>query len=184
MGVGQCFIQVPLSCSRCTGRADLSVAGCDPNDTCSFGGPGDGNGLPEPGEDVSMEVSVQNLGSLDATNVTATVTTTTAGVTIGQPSTSFGTIPALGFVMGNPPIEYTLDLSMACDTEIVFDVDIQSTEGGFPDQCSMRVLSLGVQVHQRLDQPLGVPCVYRRVRDNDHQIHGYRLDTRGRARHL
>jgi subtilisin family serine protease len=46
--------------------------------------PGDGNGQLDPGESGKIDIQLKNSGVLDATGITATLTTSTPGVTITQ----------------------------------------------------------------------------------------------------
>ncbi|MCK4410104.1 MAG: hypothetical protein KAW67_08465, partial [Candidatus Eisenbacteria sp.] len=58
---------------------------------------GNGDGLAQPREEIDIIVTLQNLGSGDATSVTGTLTTSDPDVTIDDGSGSFGNIAPLGF---------------------------------------------------------------------------------------
>lgn len=54
------------------------------------------NGILEPNETISVGVSLRNYGIQDATNVTATLSTTDSYIQLLQPTATFGTLQALG----------------------------------------------------------------------------------------
>jgi hypothetical protein len=64
-----------------TPRAVIEVAGVEVADN-----PGNGNGTPEAGEGARLSVSLANYGTASATAVTASLTTSTPGITIEQES--------------------------------------------------------------------------------------------------
>lgn len=134
-----CAILVPVACIPCVSAPLVRVASCQTRtDTCTLG-LGGANGTAEPGETIGMSLEATNLGIGDATGVTATVTSATSGVTITQPNTTFGTIMALAAVVGTPTIDYTVAPTVACGTDLVFDVAFASAQGNFNDSCTVTV---------------------------------------------
>lgn len=135
-----CTRTVPAPCRICAATPpSLSVASCNHSSACAFGGPGDGNGFVDPGEDGSMVIVLANDGGSDATGVTARVSSGTAGVTIVQPNVAFGTVPAFGAAPGFPGVDYTVDVSVACGTDLVFIVDVSSDQGASTDSCMITI---------------------------------------------
>jgi|SoiMethySBSTD1v2_1073268.scaffolds.fasta_scaffold13101_2 leucyl aminopeptidase len=62
-------------------------------DVCATGGPGNGNGVVEPGESVTMQVTLKNDSDTTLTGITGVLSSTTPGVTVSDPSAAW---PDLG----------------------------------------------------------------------------------------
>ncbi len=62
---------------------------------------GNNNQLADFGETVKLNVTVHNMGVLEATNVVGTISTSDTNVTVTSNSYSFGSIPAGGSITGN-----------------------------------------------------------------------------------
>lgn len=109
-------------------------------DDCSAAGIGDGDGNVDPGENVVLQITAKNAGLQDATGVSATLSTTTPGITITDNSATFPTIPALGTVSSDPPhFAFTVDPTAPCGTFIDFTIDYISNEGNFSDNFTVLV---------------------------------------------
>jgi subtilisin-like proprotein convertase family protein len=108
-------------------------------DDCSGGGPGDGDGIIDPGETGSLILTAENIGLVGATNVTAVVTTTTPGVAINNGNVSFPDIPAESTQQGAPPVTFTVGGSVACGTFIDFQVEYTTDSGTFTDNFTLMV---------------------------------------------
>lgn len=133
---GTCTMTIPDPCQPCSRLPVLSVEDCTPTDDCALGGPGDGNGAVEPGETVTTVVRVGNGGPVGATSVVATVNFASAGVTVTQDTTSFGSIPAGGIATGDVTIDYSVDASIvSCGDSISLGFTITSDQGTFNDLC-------------------------------------------------
>jgi hypothetical protein len=103
--------------------------------------PGNGDGLIKAGEGAQLVIQLKNSsGVLSATGVTATLTTTTAGVTITQPNTTSYADLTAGTGSGNnlSPLTFTLASSFPCVQTINFTLTV-SFSGG-----SQRVLSFSI----------------------------------------
>jgi len=84
--------------------------------------PGDGDGVIEPGEGAKLVIQLSNAnGVLDATGVTAALTTSTAGVTITQPNTSAYANLAAGSGVGNNLTAFTFTLASNAQCGLVID---------------------------------------------------------------
>lgn len=91
---------------------------------------GDGNGGLDPGESVSLETTVLNVG-IDVLAVTGTLTDPGGqGVTITQESTSYGDMPADTEATGDPPFEFSLDESATLEA-VSLDLDINGSDRYF-----------------------------------------------------
>ena len=101
-------------------------------DSCPAGGSGSGNGTWDPGEEMQFSVSVQNLGSVDLTGVSATVTPTTPGVVMITPTASYGTIPVNTTAVSQAPhFLARVPAEAVCGSSVEFQVTINANEGTF-----------------------------------------------------
>ena len=114
-------------------------AGCVPTlerqshsftDACSGTGSGVGNGYVDPGEDITVPVTLENTGMQDATNVSATLSTVTPGITVTTATAIFPNIAANGGtgLSDSPHFVYRVDPSVACGTVINFNLHAVCTE--------------------------------------------------------
>ncbi len=97
--------------------------------------PGNGNGLLEAGEGGILTVQLRNTGGVvDATAITATLTTTTTGVTITQPDVSaYADLPKLTGTGNNlSPFTFTLAGDYPCGQTIDFVLSVTYTGGPSP----------------------------------------------------
>lgn len=96
----------------------------------------DGDGLIEPGERVSIQITLQETGgAAPATSVTATATSgspTTSPVTAGGPI-SFGTVPAGGTAAGSSAFEVFVGPSEPCDGRVHVVLSASGNEGCWLD---------------------------------------------------
>jgi hypothetical protein len=119
-------------CAGTLAHFDQTIA-----DSCSGGGPGDNDGIVDPGESISMPVVVENTGLSPVTNITATLSTTTPGVTI---TSTFRTVPdivAQGFATTNAPFSFDIDSDVGCLTQIDFTIEFTSNQGNWTDTFSV-----------------------------------------------
>ena len=70
------FTYEPRVCGPSAVYQSFSVAA----DTCAAGGPGNGDGIVDRGDDVTMPVVIRNNGAIDLTGITATLIATTPDV--------------------------------------------------------------------------------------------------------
>jgi N-acetylneuraminic acid mutarotase len=145
-----------ISDSWSTGRRDvldfsISYAGCDQMpldyqshtlaDSCVSGGAGNGNGLLDPGESAVLQVTVQNIGTETATNVSAVLSTSTPGVTVVENRASFPNIAvgALGTTI-EPHFLFAVAPGVVCGTVIDFTIDFASDQGPYSDTFTVDVI--------------------------------------------
>lgn len=96
-------------------QADLTLGPV----TVSEGSFKNSNGIIEPGETANIVAQLNNPSLTNATNVNATLTTSTAGVTIIQGASSYGTINAGGSASNSgTPFIIGVNQSVACGTTI------------------------------------------------------------------
>ena len=99
-------------------------------DTCSWGGPGDGDGFWDSGETVQFGVTLKNDGIGALTGVTARVTALTPGVVMIQDTASFADLaPGATGSSIDPHFSVLLPESVACEAELAFAVEVTANEG-------------------------------------------------------
>jgi hypothetical protein len=99
------------------------------DDACgTLGGPGEHNGTGDPGETVTMDVVLNNTAD-PATGISSTLSTTTPGITVTQPTSAYPDIPAAGTGTNTTHFTYTIDQTEACQTTINFNLHVTATGG-------------------------------------------------------
>lgn len=97
--------------------------------------PGNGNGGIEAGEGANLVIELKNTsGVVDATNITATLATTTPGVIITQPATSAYPDLAAGSGIGTnqSPFTFTVASDAGCGLTALFTLTVNYTGGPSP----------------------------------------------------
>jgi hypothetical protein len=90
---------------------------------------GNGNGVIDPNECNDLAVEIKNDGCLTASNVTATLSTSTPGVTITQPISAYPNIPENGTATNSAPFSVSTSPSFVCGTAIDFTMTVTFTGG-------------------------------------------------------
>jgi subtilisin-like proprotein convertase family protein len=110
----------------------LAFASSTSADACSAGGAGGGNGAVDPGEDVVLTAALRNDGTVNLTNVSAILSTTTSGVTVTRAAATFPDIPAHGVASSNAPhFAYTVGTAVPCGTSIDFTIAATAAQGSW-----------------------------------------------------
>jgi hypothetical protein len=93
--------------------------------------PGNGNGVIEAGEGGVVTVQLKNAGQVNATGITATLTTSTPGVTVTLPgTTTYPDLAANGGAGTNAtPFTFTVASNAACALDINFTLILDYTGG-------------------------------------------------------
>ncbi|MBN2384872.1 hypothetical protein JXQ70_18520 [bacterium] len=109
-------------------------------DDCSVGGTGDGDGLIDAGESVTVIITAANEGSLTATGVSAVLSSSTPGVTVSDNWAAFPDIPAYstGVSLANH-FTYQVSQSVACGTTLDFTIEFSANGDSWTDYFSMDV---------------------------------------------
>lgn len=104
-------------------------------DSCALGGSGNGDSILDPGEDAILQVTASNTGVLPATGISATLTTSTTGITIPGNSATFPDIPAGGTGESTPPgFAFSVDGTIVgCGQWIQFTIQFTANEGAWSD---------------------------------------------------
>ena len=112
------------------GKAFLERSTVSKTETCC-----NGDGFIDPGESGTLRVTLNNVGLLDATTATATLTTTTAGVTIVNGASAYPNIAASGgSAFNSTPFSYSLGPALSPDPTVDFTLTITYAGGHHPSQ--------------------------------------------------
>lgn len=85
---------------------------------------GNANGFIDPGETDKLSVQLANTGNGPATNVTATLTTTSPLVTVTTGTATYPDIPANGTTGPNAPFAFQVSNSLPCGQPITFTLKV------------------------------------------------------------
>jgi hypothetical protein len=114
---------------------------------------GDGNGFIEPGENATITAPLVNVGGATALGVSATLTTSTPGVTITAPSSSYPNIGSGGQSAANTmPFAFTLANGVPCALVIDFTLTVNYANSAIGPQ----VLTFKVQTGEVIASPIVV----------------------------
>ena len=91
---------------------------------------GNGNGVINRNECVNLNVELKNNGCADATASSATLTTTTPGVTVVQGNSNYPGMVIDSTGTNSTPFKIQTADSFACGTEIAFDLTLTFPNGG------------------------------------------------------
>ncbi len=97
-----------------------------------FEASGDGDGIAEPGETITLSVDLKNTGPDTATSVQATLSTTTPGISITDAVTTFPDIPP-GQILTSESPHFTIEIDSTVEraSRIDFDLSITCDQGAF-----------------------------------------------------
>jgi len=88
---------------------------------------GNGNGLADFGENIELNITLNNIGDQDAFNVSATLSTEDEYVSITDDFEEFGTILAENTLTLNNAFAFTIEDDIPDQHEILFDLEISGT---------------------------------------------------------
>jgi len=93
---------------------------------------GDGDGIPEPGETITLLVDLKNSGPDTATSVEATLSTTLSGINITDAVATFPDIPSGEIITSDSPhFTFEIDSTVEAGTRVDFDLNITCDQGVF-----------------------------------------------------
>lgn len=91
---------------------------------------GNGNGVVEPGERVTLEIDALNDGTSGATEVSGTISPLTAGVTIVDGASLWPDIASAQIVRSTPPhVTVDIDAELECGATVRLRLDMAADEG-------------------------------------------------------
>ncbi|MEI6083472.1 MAG: S8 family serine peptidase, partial [Verrucomicrobiota bacterium] len=116
------------------GNAISSLAGPAPalslTNASASDAAGNADGFVDPGETIQETIIWKNTGTAIASNLTGTVLTAPAGVTLTQPTATYANAPIGGTTTNTIPFTFRLAKSVPCGTPLLFtNVIISSTDG-------------------------------------------------------
>lgn len=91
-----------------------------------------GNGVLDPGEDGTMIVPLSNIGNTTATGITATLTTTTPGVTILNGTSAYANIATGGSQNNITPFAFRVSKTAFCGLTINFTLTVAYNDPASP----------------------------------------------------
>jgi hypothetical protein len=107
------------------GTSNLQLNDVAINDATS----GNGNGVINSNECVNLNIALKNNGCANATGISATLTTSTPGVTVTQGSSSYPNMPIDAIRTNSTPFQIQTSNSFACGTEIEFELNLTFPNG-------------------------------------------------------
>src|SRR6266550_2074229 len=107
------------------GTSNLQENGVAIDDATS----GNGNGVINSNECVNLNVTLKNNGCANATGISATLTTSTPGVTVTQDSSSYPNLAIDATGTNSTPFQIQTSNSFDCGTEIAFDLTLTFPNG-------------------------------------------------------
>ena len=127
---GQCF-SAESNCSLATPNVYHATATTASFvDSCPSGGPGSGDGTLDPGEIVTMPVTLQNDGNTPLTAIAGTLSSPTAGVSVFDPSASWPNLGAGTSAQTNADhFRFQLGQGVACGADLALNVQAAAAEG-------------------------------------------------------
>jgi uncharacterized repeat protein (TIGR02543 family) len=127
-------------------------------DSCPSGGPGNGNGVIDPGEVVVLPVTLTNTGSVNLTNVSGVLSTSTAGVTITDNAATWPDLAVGASAQSNPDhFRFRVDPTVACGTPIDLNLAVTYAEGSNLTGSALRVGRMETTYLLREDFSGGIP---------------------------
>jgi|GEM_PF-372783 len=90
---------------------------------------GNGNGLIDPNECNLINLFIQNIGTRTASNVTATLTTTTSGVTVTQPTASYANLAPAASGTNSTPFKISTAPGFTCGQSVALTLTLTYTGG-------------------------------------------------------
>ena len=122
---------------------------------------GNGNGIIEPNECNNVSVSITNDGCILGTNITATLSSTTPGVTVTQPNSPYPNVNEGATAANNIPFAVSTSNAFICGTNIDFVLTISFSGGtsafafSLPTCLAPAVTINGALTSGDLQQPVG-----------------------------
>lgn len=117
---------IEINCTAPCG-AEVTYLSSTISDLCAAGGEGNHNGVAESGEEVLLHPLLKNWGLQPASGLTATLTTTTPGITITQATATYPNLVVGASATPDAPFfAFTVGPEVTCGTAIQFVLNISS----------------------------------------------------------
>ncbi len=98
------------------------------NDLCTGTGNGNNDEIVDPGEDITLPITLYNDGNGNLTSISGTLTTTTSGISITTSSSDFPNINKNGSGTSSTNFKFSVNVSKSCGDIINFNLHITSYE--------------------------------------------------------
>jgi len=99
-------------------------------DSCPSGGPGNGDGILDPGEIVTMPVTLLNDGNTPLTSIAGTLSSPSTGVNVFDPSATWPNLAPSSSAQTNADhFRFQVGQAVACGTNLSLDVQASAVEG-------------------------------------------------------
>ena len=108
--------------------------------------PGNNNGVIDFNECVNINVTLRNTGLSGATGISGTLSTATAGVTVGTPTSAYADIAPAATGANTTPFQITTSPTFVIGTPIAFTLNVTTTQGPFTINFSVPTGTLGTPV--------------------------------------
>jgi hypothetical protein len=107
---------------------------------------GNNDGDLDMGETATLELTIENIGAVDTTNVSVTLTSNNPGsITLLDDTADYPDIVAGGTgLSANPHFRFAVDLSTPCGEQLSFDVNIATDQGSAADTLHIQVGGTGL----------------------------------------
>lgn len=116
-----------VDCQMC--KTKLAFSSCSVNDICSGAS---GDGIVDPGETIELHVILSNPGNALATEVSATISSGSSGVTMLDDTSSFPDIAGGGTGASIAPhFRFSVDEGVECGTVLSFPIQITCDQGSW-----------------------------------------------------
>jgi len=120
------------------GKTDLGYESHEIDDL-NNSGPGAGNGIPEPGETVSMTVTLSNSGDYCGHDISLYISSMNPDIIIINDHAEIGEVGAGGHGACVPGFEFSISADYQGEREVIFMLDILSDEGSWTDQFNLYI---------------------------------------------
>ena len=104
---------------------------------------GNGNGIIDFDECNTLSVTLTNQGNAEATSIQAFLTTTTPGVIVSQPNSTYPPMPVHTSALDITPFTISTEGNFVCGTPVVLTLTIKSAQGVFTSTIVLPSGSLG-----------------------------------------
>jgi hypothetical protein len=141
--IGQSPQPFAVVCSGAIGNFHVSWTNQQIQDSCPAGGPGNNNGVIDPGETVTLPVTLTNMSPVTLTGVSGTLSTSTPGILITDNAATWPNLPAGASAQSNPNhFSFMVGSAVTCGTPIALNLAVTHSAGSSNTGKTLRVGTL------------------------------------------
>ena len=160
-GMGYSAKTTSAESTRATAAFDLPPASIATAGTPTVTDPpplGDGDNVAESGETALLRIPIRNTTGAQLTGVSATLTSSTPGVTVGQPTVLYPNLDVTAIDTGNIPFAVTLPTSLPCATIVALSLVVHSDVGdSAPQPLTLELGTLSGTTYTSTGVPTAIP---------------------------